>query len=312
MTAETTRRVGASVSTARATRTRPPLSISIVYTTARPEPRIDWLVDGLEAQAGNGDRIELVIVDLLGRPASSLGYRPTRCVNRLVETSPKPSPWQGPQRVTRRDFWAAASARNTGIVLCSRDYVVFLDDRCRLGRDWTDEVRTGHARRESVLAGAYDRIDQPRVLRDHRTRLCPEGKRGCDGGWLYGGNLALPLAWILEVNGFEEGTDGLAGEDCILGKMLVNAGRRVDFVPRMYVTKERPAGTHHRMTGVDKDRTPGDKARAAMERFGQRRRTEFTPDLVDLRRRIRASMGFPDVDPDARDWYDERPIREST
>lgn len=289
-----------------------PMTLTIAFTTCRAEPRLDWLIDGIEVQAIPGDKLELVVIDAFGRRASEIGYRPLPSIARLVEASPKPCVWQGPQRLTSRDYWAASSARNTAIALCRSDYVAFLDDRCRLGPRWLDAVRRGEHDRASVRVGPYDKLDEPTTILDHRLRARPHGLVGCSGGWLYGGNFALPLAWLLEVNGFEEGCDGLAGEDCILGFMLVRRGRRIDFVADMYACKERPAGTHHAISGAPKDDVANDRARAAMTRFGRRTRTEFTPDLVQLRERLAAGEGFPDVDPssDPRDWYDGRPLRE--
>src|SRR5271154_4770312 len=111
------------------------MKLTIGYITAREEPRLDWLVDGLNQQA-QGDEIELIVVDALGRSAQEIGYRPISAVKKLVATRPKPTIWQGPHRVTAHDFFANANARNTAIVLCSTDYICFLDDRCKPDAGW--------------------------------------------------------------------------------------------------------------------------------------------------------------------------------
>jgi hypothetical protein len=289
------------------------VSATIIYVTARDEPRIDWLIDGLEAQATSWDDLELVVVDLLARSAAQIGVRSIPCVQRLVVTPPKPCVWQGPQRLTSRDWWAASNARNTGIALATRDYLAFLDDRCQIGSTWLATLRSAARDRASVLAGAYDKDDDPRPILDHRKILYPRGRKNCGGGWLYGGSMALPLDWALEVNGFEEGCDGLAGEDCIFGYHLANAGRRIDFSVDLYVRKERRGQTRsHHMATADKGAGPTRKSEIARRRFEPRRRTEFTPDLRELRRVVQAGAPFPDVDPDARhvDWYDGQPIRD--
>lgn len=295
------------------------MNLAIVFCTGRVEPRIDWVVDGLEAQAVAGDRITLVVVDALGRSATAIGYRPCAAVGRLVESAPKPNPWQGTHRLTDRDWFALSNARNTGIVLVPDDcdYVAFLDDRSRLGPAWLATVRRGSQRR-SVLAGAYEKVesrgDTQVLVRDHRLERAPRGLLNCGGGWLFGCSMAAPLDWLLDVNGLEEGCDGLSSEDVILGLMLVNAGHRVDFAPGMLVSQDRTGPATTTKGGAyaarDKGVSPRDKSHAALARFGSRRRTEFTPDLRDLRRRVARGESWPLPDPDARDWYDGQPIRE--
>lgn len=297
-----------------------PMSFAIVYVTGRSDPRLDWLIDGLEAQATEQDEIELIVVDSRGRGAAKIGFRPIAPICNLIETRPKPCVWQGDQRVTDVDWWALSNARNTGIVLCEPDYVVFLDDRCRIGEQWVRAVRRGAQERTSVLAGAYDKREPgiggvgTRVTLDHRLLAKPEGLVNCGGGWLFGCAMALPLEWCLEVNGFEEGCDSLSGEDYIFGLMLANAGRRVDFVPDLRVHQDRMPGDGHGMRRTDKGVSPRDKSHAALERFGRRCRTEMTPDLRRMRADIESGGTFPDVDrsADHRDWFDDQPIQDLT
>lgn len=287
---------------------------TIVYTTARVQPRLDWLLDGLERDGRASDRLELVVVDARGRSAQEIGYRPVAPVARIVETAPKPCVWQGPQRVTSRDWWALSNARNTGAVLATTDYLVFLDDRCHIGPRWLAEVRAAEAVRVSVVAGSYEKHEDLKVTHDHRRTQRPRGLEDCGGSWLFSCNFALPLEWFLGVNGFEEGCDGLSGEDSVLGLMLANRGHRIDFRPQMMVIQERSTSTQHYFARTDKGVSPNDKSHAAIARFGGRTRTELTPDLRALRARVAAGGGFPDVDRSVehRDWYDGQPIREMT
>lgn len=290
------------------------MKITIVYITGRREPHIDWMTTDLGCQIRDKDEIYLVVVDTFDRLPAVLGI-PPRLFKDVVVTRPKPNIWQGPHRVTAVDWWANSNARNTGIALCKTDYIVFLDDRCHLGPYWLDVVRRGERERDSVIVGAYEKIDNGKiVVVDHRLQKYPEGKSNCGGGWLYGCTLALPLEWCLETNGFEEGCDGLSGEDYIFGFMLENNGHRIDFRPSLFVQQERSLLHANTYVRADKGVTPNDKSHAALVRFKSRKRTEFTTDLRVLREQLARGGLFPIPDPwtDYRDWYDGERIRNLT
>lgn len=288
------------------------VKITIAFITAREEPHLEWLCDGIEQQARPRDKIELIVVDALGRRATSIGYRPVRAIKKLVETRPKPTIWQGPHRITAHDFFANANARNTAIVLCDTDYICFLDDRCRIDSGWLDHIRIGEKNRSSVICGPYDKHEDWGLSVDHRRRETPHGKRDCGGGWCYGGNFALPLKWLLEVNGCEEGCDPVGLEDCVLGHMLENVGRRIEFVAGMSVQQDRRGFVHPlEFPRLDRGSSPNDKSHALRARFFGRKRTEFTPDLRALRKLVDKNKPLPVPNPgiDYRDWYDGTTIR---
>ena len=287
------------------------MRVTVVYITGRPDPRLDWAIGDLDQQIRPGDEVHLIVVDALARSASQLvAVAPTK-IKSIIVTPPKPNIWQGPHRVTSVDWWAKSSASNTGLVLCKTDFIAFLDDRCHLGPRWLETVRAAEHKRSSVIAGSYDKHEDGRITIDHRRGLCPSGKRNCGGEWLYGCTFALPLEWCLEVNGFEEGCDGLSAEDYTFGAMLQNSGRRVDFEPSLFVTLERSFQHGNTYKRLDKGSSPNDKSHAAKARFCSRKRTEFTPDLRVLRAAIAQGGSFPIPDPngDYRDWYDGAPIR---
>lgn len=296
------------------------MNLAVIFCTGRANPQLDWVVDGLSAQAQPNDKIALIVVDALSRPARTIGYRDHPSIVYLIETSPKPNPWQGAHRLTDRDWFAMANARNTGICLVpdGHDYVAFLDDRARLGPEWLSTVRRGAEQRKSVLAGAYEKRETvglgTKLVRDHRLDLQPAGLKDCHGGWLYGCSMAMPLEWLLAVNGLEEGCDGLTQEDVILGLMLRNAGYRIDFVPDLFVSQDRtgpvPSTKGTTYAARDKGISPNDKSHASLVRFGTLPRTEITPDLRQLRARVARGDPWPLPDPDVRDWYDGQLIRE--
>lgn len=298
------------------------MKASILYITGRLEPRLDWLFDGLAAQACVDDDLELVVIDLHGRQLAALERNPERvaALKRIRICTPKPNIWQGPFRVTSCDWWAKSSAINTALCLASHDYIACLDDRSKLGPDWLDAVRKGE-RTAAVICGSYDRLEDGKTVPDGRRTSSPSGRRNCGGGWLYGCTWALPLAWALDVNGFEEGCDGMGGEDYIFGLNLAAAGHRLDFEPRLFVSLERSSHaspqnaaypTAQTARRIDKGISPHDKSHAALARFGKRSRTEFTPNLVELRQQIQlgGSWPTPAKHPEPRDWYDDQPIKE--
>jgi glycosyltransferase involved in cell wall biosynthesis len=293
------------------------MDLTIAFITARQEPHLEWLLDTLESQMQHGDWIHLVVVDALGRsraeldPKFSDGKRP--CASSTF-IRPKPCAWQGAHRITRRDFFANANARNTAICYCPTDYVAFLDDRARLEPGWLDIVRAGERIRDAVLCGPYDKTEDWGISVDHRRQIRPMGLPNCGAAWAFGGNFCLPLAWLLEINGCEEGCDPTGQEDCVMGLMLHNCGRRIDFVVEMSVQQDRTGPVHPPdFPRLDKGPSPHDRSHAVIDRFGQRRRTEFTPDLIELRDALAAGNPDPFLRPHAglRDWWDGKLVSET-
>ena len=218
-------------------------AVSIVFVTGREEPAFDWFADSLARQLGDGDDIEVIVVDRLHDAARSEGFR-IAAADRfpLVPVPPKPSPWQGPHRLTKVDWFAASNARNSGLVHARAPYVAFADDCAVLMPGWWRAVKRG-ARHGAVLAGAYERRRAMTVRAGELVagRINPNGgdarwNLGSDhgpvpvgGGQLYGSSFAAPRELLLAVNGLDEMCDGLGQEDVQLGLRLVATGTTIGY-----------------------------------------------------------------------------------
>jgi hypothetical protein len=318
--------------------------ISIVYSTHRTEPRFHWFADSLAAQL-DGDAPEVVVVDGLHSPerehamtATVAGRFPFRAV------PPKPTPYNGPHRLTRLEYFAAASARNTGIVHATRPYLVFVDDLSVLMRGWWDEV-TLAADTGTVVVGCYHRQRAMRVEHgtlvssietaeglDSRWELGEEGAYvEVSGGHVFGSNFCAPRELLLAVNGFDEHCSAVGAEDYHLGIRLEWAGAHI-LLSHDLLMIESDDGRENQAELVRLDKVLGEEAYLARLRdFGvERRSTEGNFDvshlLLDIlygTREIRSRGNYYDLAnlvPDdlpglverfpTHDWVDGQPLAE--
>jgi hypothetical protein len=216
------------------------IQISVVLPTLRKNPRFQEMADALAVNlealrtAGVPGELQWVIVD--GRlwyedPAARRAQVLDAVRGRfhVVHVEPKPSVWQGPYRLTRRDLWDKASASNTGLCYADGPCVVFVDD-CSI---FNEEFLLCHYEttfQGLAACGGYRylrpgaRVEAGRLVEasfeepgDHR--LLAQAIAGpCAPGWMYGGNASCPLEAALIANGFDEIMSGQGGlEDCEFG-----------------------------------------------------------------------------------------------
>ncbi len=307
------------------------MNLSICVITGRVEPQLDWLADSLRAQLAPGERPQLIVIDFWSQEMPQDNWHSGDVVQRreritaavgdgfeLVITPPKPTVWQGPHRLTKENWFANSNARNTGFCLAKHPFVAFCDDRLVLGDHWLESVRLA-MKGQYAVAGAYEKrvgmvVHKGRMTgvgtvigRDNR-RSGIEKTVHCHGPWFYGGTFALPLAWALAVNGFEEGMDSLSFEDAIFGMMLENNGYTMKYDPRMLIIEDRShgcLGKAFRREDKGVIGTAGDKSHESLRRFGTKKRTEFTLDLIEIRNHTLKGEVFPvTLGQPSHDWFD--------
>jgi glycosyltransferase involved in cell wall biosynthesis len=235
--------------------------VSIVFVTHRREPRFDWFADSLAAQLREHDDVEVIFVDGLhsqGRTTALEQVVQRRFAFRHVP--PKPTPYNGPFRLTSRDYFAPSSARNTGIVYSRKSYVVFVDDVSVLMPGWLEEVREA-ARRGYVVGGAYWKqwdmvVEDGRLVasraelggRDSRWSLGRDRKLvKLGGGQLFGCSCGFPRELLVAVNGYDELCDSFGGEDWELGLRLERVGAPIYYSRRMLTVESEEL---HRQNGA--------------------------------------------------------------
>ena len=230
--------------------TRP--AVTIVYVTHRPEPRFAWFADSLAAQLGDDrEEVEVIVVDGLAdeerRRAFETGVG-DRFAVRVVPA--KPTPWNGPYRLTGNEYYGAASARNTGIVCATAPYVVFQDDCSILMSGWWAEVRKA-ARKDRIIAGACHghrrMVVDDGILTGSRAEPAGIDRRwrfGSDtepvrigGGELGGGSFGVPRPLLLAINGFDELCDPIGVEIAQLGRRLELGGTPILYSRRMLTVR---------------------------------------------------------------------------
>jgi hypothetical protein len=262
------------------------MKLSIAYITNRTNPRWEWFISSLMVQTTPEQRrdIQVIFVDgCLWYPGARLqATTPTMALAHgfyhdpkrrydlevavgkqfdYLHIPPKPCLYQGPFRLTSRDFFCASNTRNTAIIAARGDYLVCVDDLSVLMPGWFSQVQHAAASGYCVC-GAYKKVMELEVATDpddngYRVtyKEFPSGidsrwPRGSDTGivpWtgagLFGCSFGARVEDLLNIDGSEPACNGGAGEDFDMGIRLERSGVKI-FYNRNMLTLESEEGHH--------------------------------------------------------------------
>lgn len=306
-------------------------ALTIAYMTNRRDPRIEWFFDSLAWQArAVGWSPNVIVVDFY---ADEPGRRETIRAKlpigfTLTHVPPKPTVWQGPHRLTSRDYFAASNARNTAVCLAPDGWIAYVDDLSVLLPGWLERAFAA-VERNQITAGSYEKVYELRVHDGHVVgfRASPQGRdtryqQGSDtapvrlgGGAMYGCSVVMPVEALLAINGWDEDCDSMGSEDSICGLMLEFSGWEVYYDRRMRTFESEEAHYFDKPFLRIIKNSPADASWAMLDsvRFGGRHRAPnyFGPDgLRGLRARVQAGEPFPIMTIPEHHWCDGQPIRE--
>jgi len=225
--------------------------ISIIYLTNRIDPKFEWFIDSLCNQTSEADRkeIELIFIDYSAprdiAKESEFWNSNLYSFCAVRHSKPKPSIYQGEGRKTTGEYFGTSNARNTGVILSTGEYLVFVDDVSVLSSSWWGSVKKA-ADRKMIVCGSYRKdfdmvVEKGRLVSSRQHQAGKDARRGngdhiqkIQGGSLYGCSLGIPAEDLLSINGFDELCDSIGGEDYHFGIRLNHAGKSIFFDPKMF------------------------------------------------------------------------------
>lgn len=288
-------------------------SLTIAFITSRNDPKSIWFYDSLFRQLDDY-RPEIIVVNSnhsKDRYPLLQGY--TGAIRNVL---PKPTIWQGQNRITREDWWAKSNALNTAICLCRTEWIAFVDDRSVLAPGWLDCIEEA-MRGQYAVIGYYEKRANMRV--ENGEIVDPGTLLGADtrtpgtypfDSW-YGGHGALPLEWCLRVQGFPEVADSLGSEDSLFGILLRNFGFPVYYDSRMRLIEDRtPGEIGGALRRSDWGESPRDASHALVEMFRDKTTSQNEFDIRNMRDRVLNGESFPPPTSSPIHWFSGEPISE--
>lgn len=307
--------------------------ITVAYITNRAEPRIEWFFDSLRSQIGS-DSVKVIVVDYL----ADNQWRKVSVASKsggldVLHIPPKPSIWCGPSRVTNTDCFDASGFRNTALLHCETDFIVYADDLSVLDPLWYPEVKAATNRRGWTF-GSYRKVKDLEV-KDGRIASFTDHPQGhdirrashrfgeaagkCSPALLYGCSLVVPVDDLLDIGGWPEMLCGGMGyEDSALGIILRNRKTRTFFAPRMLTYEDndlhfqpgqwfsrRDPCTCHPCT------TPrNDKSHAMLDLVSSATKSPMNGDIRSERINVITGKGYDPLPEHPVEWFTGKPLNE--
>lgn len=301
--------------------------ITIAYMTARRQCEFGWFRDSLLRQLKPTDNIRVVIVDFWH------AERKWTILKDWIHVPPKPTVWQGPHRLTTKDFFAPSNARNTALCYARGTHIVYVDDLSLLGDRWMEAVRDA-VTQGYVACGAFQKVKKMNVWGGRAMNFedYPDGhdarwSAGNDdqpvaghASWLFGCSLVVPVAALEKINGWPEAicdASGTGAEDTSVGQVLVNTGHTLKYDRRLFTYESEEL--HHQqpvMNRVERGEigTPNSMSWAVVRMVQQAKHFDNNfhgfPDIAALRQHILRGGDFPIPKIPEHCWYDGTPLKD--
>lgn len=256
------------------------MSISFVHVTGRADPKWEWYVDAVCNQAAPEElhQWQFVFVDRLlwgpRKPLKVSGSIPfadpfyhdrARRAQleeivagrlRYLHVPMMPNAYQGPFRLTSKDWFFAGAARNTGVITAKHPYIMFCDDLALPCPQWLPQVR--HAAEHGyLLAGMYSKkkavvVENGLLVRAEEfppgvdSRMSHGSDTGIapwSGSGVFGCSFGVPLENALQTDGCGYETACQGADDYCWGIRLERTGLKVFLNKNCFTIESEEA--HH-------------------------------------------------------------------
>lgn len=302
------------------------MQVTLCFLTSRRDSKFQWWWDSLLPQIQPDDEIHIVVVDFYAKdqPLCADGAPPQ--IKSFRHVPPKPNVWQGEHRLTKENWFAAANARNTGLCLCTTDWLAYSDDLSVLTPTWLAAVRKA-VNGNYIACGAYKKVRNLVVEKGQivsfeefpggiDSRLKHAGDCiSCGGDWMYGCSVCGPTEAFLAVNGWPEVFDGLSFEDVCMGICIGNTNKFSFRYDKSMLTLESEEDHYKEKPFIRSDFgiSPKDKSHAAL---GIAKGSKWFPNyfgeegIRGLRDRVLRGEPFPLVGCPEHEWFTGKPLVE--